>query len=108
MVNDRIPMKKSRTPRNVRSSCHDVAKLEWVIQFPGSDQPTRVCDIGHEGAPMLIRDRSKLSVIPVPWISGGTTNDQSWFIYPRLGGQSSVVDQTGISLDAVREGLEVN
>lgn len=57
---------------------------------------------------MLICDRSKFFVIPVPRVSGSSTNNQPWFEETGLRNQGFIVDQMRFTMDTVGEGLEVN
>jgi hypothetical protein len=74
-------------------------KSNGFVEFPGSNQPTGVGDVGHEESTVLIRDRSKFTVVPVPRVRRSATDDQFWFEETGLGCQGVVVDQ-----DLIRRG----
>ena len=60
---------------DARSGGHNIASVEWVVEFPGSNQTACVGDVGHEEGTMLIGNCSELAVIPVSRVCGGATND---------------------------------
>ena len=80
-------------PFNARSGGHNVTKIEWIVELPGSDQPTGVCDVGHKEGTMLVCDRSKSTVVPVPRVRRSAANDQFGLEEAGLRSQGVVVDQ---------------
>lgn len=95
------------TPFDVRSSGHDITKVEWIVELPSSNKSTRVGNVSHEECTMLISGCSKFTVIPVPRVRRSAANDQFGFEETGLRSQRVVVDQIRFTVDTVRKGLEI-
>lgn len=96
------------TKRLVGGRSNNVTELKGVVKFLRRDQPTRMCDIGHQPRAFALRDFFERTVVPVPWVCGRAADDQAWLKDLGLGVEASVVDEPGAGDSGVGEGLEVD
>lgn len=94
--------------RGSRSSRNNITVLKRIRQLLRRDQTARVCDIGHQVRAVLVRRLPQARVIPVTRVSRGTADDEFGLEDAGLGGEFGVVDELGVGVEAVGEGLEVD
>ena len=86
----------------------DIAVLEGVSLLPSSDKTADVGNICHEVRAMLVSNLTQSSVIPVPRVRRGTTDDKAGLEDPSLLRQTLVIDQLRRGIKGVWERLEVD
>jgi len=92
----------------VCSGGNNVAIIKRIIQLLGSNETRGVSDVSHEPCTLLVGNLTKLSIIPVAWISRSTTDDKTRLEYFSLLSKAGVVDEVSVGSDSIRVRLEIN
>lgn len=91
-----------------RSGGDDITVLERRVLLLRRDQPRDMRHITHQITSIRIRNLPQPPVIPIPRVRARPTDDQSGLEQPRILRELFIVDQTGLWVDSVREGLKVD
>lgn len=86
----------------------NVTVVERRALLTGSDETGNVSHVAQEVSALSIGDLSESSIVPISWVGGTTTDEQSWLVEVGVGLELWVVDDTGRWVDSVRERLEVD
>jgi hypothetical protein len=85
-----------------------VTVLEGRSLFTGGNQTGDMGHVAQQVRTVGVGDLPEPGVVPVTGVGGSTTDDESGLVKTGIGLQLLVVDQTGLGVDSVREGLEVD
>jgi len=94
------------TERLVSGSSDNMRVLERVVQELGSHKAGGVGHIGHEKSTNAVSNLTELLVVPITRVGRGAADDHLGEEDPGLSLELFVVDETGLTVDAVGHGLE--
>lgn len=95
------------TERLVGGSCDNVAVWEGRLVDAGSNETRDMCHVHHQVAADLVSDLAHAGVVDLTAVCGGTSHKDLGAVHERILLELIVIDQTGVEVDAVGEGLEV-
>ena len=96
-------------PENyLRGGANYITELEGVVLDLSGDESRDVGHVAEEVGTLPVGDLPEATVVPVTRVSGSSTDEDSGLEELGVGVETLVVDQSGLEIDLVREGLEVD
>mmetsp|Transcript_30715 Transcript_30715/g.66187 ORF Transcript_30715/g.66187 Transcript_30715/m.66187 type:complete len:214 (-) Transcript_30715:1297-1938(-) len=92
----------------VRGGRHHIAMFEGTWMFSSGHEATDVRNVCHQNGTHLVRDAAELSEVDDARIGGSTAQDHCWPEDQSCLSELIKVDQPGLRMHSIRQGLEVD
>mmetsp|Transcript_19996 Transcript_19996/g.41804 ORF Transcript_19996/g.41804 Transcript_19996/m.41804 type:complete len:214 (+) Transcript_19996:674-1315(+) len=92
----------------VRGGRHHIAMFEGTWMFSSGHEATDVRNVCHQNGTHLVRDAAELSEVDDARIGGSTAQDHVWPEDQSCLSELIKVDQPGLRMHSIRQGLEVD
>lgn len=93
---------------NSRRGGDDVTVLKGVVELLSSDETRGVSHVAHQPSTLPRGDLLQTLVVPVSGVGRGTTDEKTGLEDLGLLGKRLVVNQVGVGVESVGQGLEVD